>query len=73
MKPVATADSTSYFALRATAAGIALVGVPGVTIEATFLEVKINSASDSRAGPNALPPAVINFEASFNNGTDPPA
>ena len=47
-------------------------GVPGVTIEATLLEVKINGASDSRAGPNALPPAVINFEASFNNGLDPP-
>ena len=65
-KPVALADRSSYYALRASANGIALVGVPGVSIAATDLQVAVNGASAPTTGaasPTAPPAPVINFTA----------
>ena len=65
-KPVALADTSSYYALRASANGIALVGVPGVSIAATNLNVAVNGASAPTTGgasPTAPPPPVIDFQA----------
>ena len=75
MKPTAVADRTSYFALNASADGIALVGVPGVTIGASQIDIKINSASAPATGgaTATAPPAVVDFKASFPSPdpTDP--
>src|SRR5262249_12517866 len=65
-KPVALADTSSYYALQATANGISLVGVPGVGITATNLRVEVNGASVPATGgaaPVGPPPPVINFKA----------
>jgi hypothetical protein len=62
LKPVAPGATRSYFALKATAGTIALVGVPGFTLAATNLSIEINSSSDSATGqPNPLP--TVNFAA----------
>ncbi|MBK8118786.1 MAG: hypothetical protein IPK39_05850 [Sulfuritalea sp.] len=86
-KPLATADTSSYYALQARAKQIGLVGVPGVILHADNLEVAINGASAPSTGGSTQtgPPApVINFVTSFgstgfkvgtgkdNTGTDNP-
>ena len=53
-----TVATRKYFALKASAARIALVGVDGVTLEATELEVEINSASDSAAATGTVVRAI---------------
>ncbi|MHB1244367.1 MAG: hypothetical protein ACYC1P_13355, partial [Gaiellaceae bacterium] len=58
LKPVNVASTRSWFALKARATQIALVGVPGLTLEATQLLVEINSGSDSAAAPNTAVPVV---------------
>jgi hypothetical protein len=66
-KPVSTTDTVSYYALKASAAGISLVGVPGVILTATTLSVTVNGASQTSTGgatPTGPPPAVINFSGS---------
>jgi hypothetical protein len=66
-KPVSTTDSVSYYALKASAAGISLIGVPGVILTATTLSVTVNGASQTSTGgatPTGPPPAVINFSGS---------
>ncbi|HTD68791.1 MAG TPA: hypothetical protein VK846_19895, partial [Candidatus Limnocylindria bacterium] len=68
LKPVLVTDKSSYCALRATVQEIALVGVPGVVLNANMLEVKINGASAPATGggmPTGPPPPVVNFETSF--------
>ena len=51
----------SYMGLKASAATIALVGIDDVTIEATGIEIEINSASDSAAAVGAVLP-VVDFQ-----------
>lgn len=68
-KPVAAADTSSYYALNASAAGISLIGVPGVTLGAGNLKVAVNGSSAPSAGgatPTG-PPPVIDFVASFGS------
>src|SRR5204863_7858686 len=68
LKPVAIADKSSYFALQANASGISLVGVPGVILSVTNLNVTVNSATVPATGggtPTGPPPPVINFIQSF--------
>ena len=76
LKPVATTPAPttpppSYYALSATATEIALVGIPGVTISATQIEVEINGTSvpstggSTPTGPPPPPPAAVHFVDSF--------
>jgi hypothetical protein len=60
IKPVLTPE-VSYYALSASGT-VALVGVPGVRIEAT-VDIRVNQASSGAASPTA--PPAINFAASF--------
>ncbi|MBT8143978.1 MAG: hypothetical protein KJO55_04710, partial [Gammaproteobacteria bacterium] len=72
LKPVATADRSSYYALEASAANISLVGVPGVILGANSLAVSINGASVPSSGaatPTGPPPPVVNFASSFGSGS----
>jgi ClpP class serine protease len=72
-KPVAIADRSSYYALRASANGIDLVGVPGVILGAGGLQVAVNGASvPNTGGPTpTAPPPVINFSAAGSSfGSD---
>ncbi|KPK35956.1 MAG: hypothetical protein AMJ65_16940, partial [Phycisphaerae bacterium SG8_4] len=65
LKPVSLADTSSYYALRATAEQIALVGVPGLILQADLLDVEINGAS----GPSSSATVpVVDFETSFGGG-----
>src|SRR5207237_676744 len=69
LKPVAIADASSYYALRANAAGIGLVGVPGVILDTQHLDVRVNGASAPATGgatPTA-PPPVVDF-TKFDGG-----
>ncbi len=50
--------SASYYALKATAQSISLVGVSGVTLAATSLSIDINASSGSPTSP------VVNFAVS---------
>ena len=50
-KPTTPGSRSSYFALKATAKSVALVGIPDVTIAATDLTVEINSASVPASRP----------------------
>ena len=52
-------DGSSYYALGATASGIALVGVPGVTLTATSLSLDVNGSGQGAGSP------VVNFAASY--------
>ena len=56
--------TASYYALRASADSIALVGVPGLTLSATDIEIEVNGSS-SATGP------VVDFTASFPGQPDP--
>ncbi len=51
--------SASYYALNASAASVALIGVAGVTLSATSLNLDVNGSS----GPSGSP--VVNFAASY--------
>ena len=65
LKPVAVGavkSPRSYFALKASASAIELVGIDGVTIAATGLNIEVNSSSDSTVLAPALP-GVLNFAA----------
>ncbi|MFC1516467.1 Ig-like domain-containing protein, partial [Thermodesulfobacteriota bacterium] len=59
MTPTNPLDFAKYFALRATAEQVALVGVEGVTLEATKLLVEVNQSSPSIYGLPLFP--VIDF------------
>jgi len=52
-----------YFALKATASGLELVGMPGVTLKAENLLVEINQSTPNAFGVSILP--VIDFASSF--------
>src|SRR6185295_11003031 len=66
LKPVDTGDGSSYYALVASAAQIALVGVPGVILSATQLTVAINgSGVAATGGGTPTAPPVVNFATSF--------
>ena len=51
-------SAVSYYALTASADSIALVGVPGLTLQATSVDVEVNGSSNA-TGP------VIDFAATF--------
>ena len=55
--------SASYYALNASAASVALIGVAGVTLSATSLSLDVNGSS----GPAGSP--VVNFAASYPAGS----
>ena len=59
MKPVSPLDFASYFALKATASQITLVGVEGVTVSAEKLLVELNQSSPSIYGLPLFP--VVDF------------
>src|SRR2546426_6569413 len=66
LKPVDSTDHTSYYALVASAGQISLVGVPGLILSATHLDVAINGASVAgTGGVTATAPPVVDFTASF--------
>jgi hypothetical protein len=58
----APASTRSFFSLKATASSVALVGVAGVTIQATNLVVEVNTSSDRTVVAPAVPP-VVDFSA----------
>src|SRR5206468_12042658 len=58
LKPVATGDTASYYALKAHADSVSLVGVSQVRIAATGLDVAINGSSDSNPAVTTLPPVI---------------
>ena len=62
----------SYLALKASAHTIALIGLDGVTVSATNLNVEINRASDSAPGAPATLP-VVNFSTKKLTITTGPA
>ena len=47
MKPTAPASTRSYYALRATVASASVVGITGLTVDVTSLDIQVNGASDS--------------------------
>jgi hypothetical protein len=59
MTPTLKADFSSYTSLKATADGISLVGMDGVTVEAQQLLVELNLSSPTAYGLSLLP--VIDF------------
>ena len=59
MKPTLVADPSKYFALKATAKDVSLVGISGVTATAQDITVELNQSSPSVYGVPAFP--VVNF------------
>ena len=59
MTPTNPLDFAKYFALRATAQQVALVGIDNVTLEATHLLVEVNQSSPSIYGLPLFP--VVDF------------
>ena len=53
-KPTTVGSKSSYFAFKATAKSVALVGIDGVTISANNLVVEVNSASVPGTRPIVL-------------------
>jgi len=63
MRPTSLGDFAKYFALKASASGISLVGVEGATVTADNLLVEINQSSPSVYGNPLFP--VVDFETSY--------
>jgi hypothetical protein len=63
IRPTDLGDFAKYFALKASANGIELVGVPGATVHAENLLVEINQSSPSVYGNPLFP--VVDFETSY--------
>ncbi len=51
--------SASYYSLKANASGVALVGVPGVSLSATGLSLDVNGSGGAAGSP------VVNFSRSY--------
>ncbi|MBI3447906.1 MAG: hypothetical protein HY049_03165, partial [Acidobacteria bacterium] len=71
MKPQSTADTTSYYALKASASLISLVGVKAVSLSVANLSVEVNGSSDKNPATTGVPP-VIDFRLSFPVAHGPP-
>ena len=77
MKPTLVVDPSKYFALKATAKSVSLVGISGVTATARDITVELNQSSPSTYGIPLFP--VVNFSAmtggkySINTGGVDPA
>jgi len=65
MKPTSPLDPAKYYALRASAGLISLVGIDGVTVKAEHVVVELNQSSPSVYGLSLFP--VVDFEGSFAN------
>ena len=63
MRPTNPADFAKYFALKATANEIKLVGIEDVTVKAENLLVEINQSSPSVYGVPLFP--VVDFAATY--------
>ena len=63
MQPTNKLDFVKYFALKATADQISLVGIPGVEIDAHDIVVEVNQSSPGLYGVPLFP--VVNFEATY--------
>ena len=64
MRPTSLLDFAKYFALKASANGISLVGVEDVTVTAENLLVEVNQSSPSVYGVPLFP--VVDFAGTFN-------
>jgi Ca2+-binding EF-hand superfamily protein len=65
MKPTLPLDFSQYFALKATADQVALVGIDGVTIKAQRILVEINQSTPSIYGIPLFP--VVDWESTFDD------
>ncbi|MFM8570265.1 MAG: hypothetical protein ACKOAU_01575, partial [Pirellula sp.] len=70
-KPTDRADRSSYFALKASAANITIVGLPGVGLQTNGMTIESNGASIRNSnGSTSLSP-VINFVAPGSSFGEP--
>ena len=65
MKPTALGSTRSYYALKASVASAGIVGVDGLSISVSSLDLQVNGSSDSAASG---PVPVVDFVATYGSG-----
>ena len=69
LKPTDETSGDSWYALRAEADDISLVGVEAVALGASMISLEVNGSSTTSTSGN--PPSVVDFIMSFTTGLDP--